>query len=198
MRAIEESLLVADRSLISRSPRIGEGDKLLAYFRQLFHESSEFMDMPKDHYDSCPPERQEKFIAAFENDKLSFSIFIYHNDHPVGHIIIDNMVANGNGAYLVMGLHKEWQDKGIGKYLLRRAIEQSEKNGLQELILRVKKHNPKAISLYEKAGFKIMDASREAYPLRESEVILIKSLEINPVNICSESLSKSPSRFGLS
>lgn len=57
---------------------------------------------------------------------------------------------------------------GIGENLLRYSLEEGRKNGLRAVRLFVDIDNHRAISLYEKVGFKIMSNEQEGGLVRES------------------------------
>ena len=148
-------LNIDNNSIILRSPELHEAEALLSYFKQLFHESSSFLNLPKDHYDNQNSDSQKKFIEQFNNSLQSFVIVAVLSDKIIGHIIIDNYAFNRSNhrAKLVMGMLECIQNKGLGSALLRYSIEHLEQANISSLELQVKSYNLKAIKLYEQFGF---------------------------------------------
>jgi RimJ/RimL family protein N-acetyltransferase len=138
-----------------KSPSAGEGEELLAYFKKLFEQSSQFLNYPSDHYSKQSAAFQESFIKNFSEDRHSFAIFAYIDNAVVGHIVIHNQGSERtqHRATLMMGVLEEWQNKGIGKLLLDLGIEESSKVSILCLELRVRDFNQPAIKLYNASGF---------------------------------------------
>jgi ribosomal protein S18 acetylase RimI-like enzyme len=75
-------------------------------------------------------------------------------------------VAEVNGLAVAPGR----QGEGIGGRLLEAAIERSRRQNLRRLVLRVLSSNPGARRLYERHGFEVEGARREAFLLRGAYV----------------------------
>src|SRR5689334_2096053 len=70
-------------------------------------------------------------------------------------------------AQIGMGVHDEWQGKGVGTALLQAAIELADRwLNLTRLELSVFTDNTAAIALYKKFGFKI-EGTQERYAFRD-------------------------------
>ena len=54
---------------------------------------------------------------------------------------------------LGMGLLPEWRGRGVGRRLLEATLVQARRSGFKRIELDVHADNPRAIALYEKAGF---------------------------------------------
>jgi RimJ/RimL family protein N-acetyltransferase len=54
---------------------------------------------------------------------------------------------------LGMGLLPEWRGRGVGRRLLDATLAQARRSGFKRIELDVHADNPRAIALYEKAGF---------------------------------------------
>jgi len=86
-------------------------------------------------------------------------LIIMYGNQPIGTIY---MFENEN--YIEIGqfyLLPEYQNEGIGSYLLSSVLENSDKTGLLAKLV-VLKVNP-AISLYRRHGFKIVDSNEYQY-----------------------------------
>jgi RimJ/RimL family protein N-acetyltransferase len=54
---------------------------------------------------------------------------------------------------LGMGLLPEWRSRGVGRRLLEATLAQARRSGFKRIELDVHADNPRAIALYERAGF---------------------------------------------
>ncbi len=70
-----------------------------------------------------------------------------------------------------IGVKGKFQGKGIGRILLSKLLERAKKIGAREVILEVSEKNRKAISLYERFGFRKI-SERENYYGRERALIM--------------------------
>lgn len=145
----------AHSEIVFKSPKPGDGIALLEYFQRLFHESSECFNYEADHFENQSADTRETFIKNINEDPRSFSIFAYKHKRVIGHIIINNFGFEraAHRAYLMIGILKDYQNKGIGSTLMQMAINEALQIGVVSLELRVRQFNPAAISLYEKFGF---------------------------------------------
>ena len=78
------------------------------------------------------------------------------NQEIIGAIIIEKKVtflkkSSGITSFFVK---KEWQGKGIGRKLMESALAVLKESGYKNVSLTVELDNEKAVSLYEKEGFK--------------------------------------------
>lgn len=142
-------------AVVLRSPAGGEGKALLTFFQSLFHESSEYLNYPADHYDNQITDQQENFIENFSAAKDSLALFAFHDQEAVGSVVLKNFgyPAGRHCATLSMGVLKSWHGQGLGYSMLKHVMNLSQNLGISHIELRVRSHNQIAINLYEKAGF---------------------------------------------
>ena len=57
-----------------------------------------------------------------------------------------------------------YQGKGLGKLLLQHLLDQCHQNNIQQVWLEVRESNAAAISLYDKAGFIVVEQRENYYP----------------------------------
>ncbi|TGB03568.1 GNAT family N-acetyltransferase [Halobacillus salinus] len=97
-------------------------------------------------------------IKGMENDEeyLEGGIFLlYHGEKPVG-IVRSSKDVHNNEDVLDIGplaLIPEYQGKGLGRQLLRKALEFGKSKGLPKAVLCVNADNEQAVHLYTKEGF---------------------------------------------
>jgi ribosomal protein S18 acetylase RimI-like enzyme len=70
-------------------------------------------------------------------------------------------VKDGGIELTYIGVATDQRGKGIGETLLREFIQASRSRGYHSIVLSVEKENSAAISLYEKAGFTVIDTFSE-------------------------------------
>ena len=72
----------------------------------------------------------------------------------------------------IVGIHPEYQGKGLGKVMLWALLTSARQRGLERATLEVRASNHAALSLYEKFGFREAGRRRRYYPDDEDAVIL--------------------------
>lgn len=98
----------------------------------------------------------EGFIHKAENH-LATKLLVFHGEEliGVGDVVTKEKVETHIGVFGLI-ISKDWRKKGIGSFLMRKVIEEAQKNitGLQIITLGVFGNNPVAKQLYEKMGFR--------------------------------------------
>jgi GNAT superfamily N-acetyltransferase len=89
----------------------------------------------------------------------TLSVIAYDDERPVGIILNGIRLINGkkvswNGG---TGVDPEYRGKAVGKKLIDAVLAIYEEEGVEVATLEAVKENAKAISLYEKVGYKIVD-----------------------------------------
>lgn len=103
----------------------------------------------------------EKFINRLVLDELSpfLSIVAFQDNKPVG--IVKNGIRKFNGKKIAWnggtGVAKASRSKGIGKLLMEETLSILQKEKVDLATLEAISYNHKAISLYEKMGYEIVD-----------------------------------------
>ena len=86
-------------------------------------------------------------------------LLLDNNKNIVGYAFVSRLLIFSDIGYLGIGLSDDYQGKGLGKTLMNRLLILSKKRGIRKIILDVYSNNKKAIGLYLKMGFKVIDAS---------------------------------------
>lgn len=117
----------------------------------------------KDHFVPITPQEfqpsiqeQEQWIQSLNEKDTSLLLVA-----EVGSTIVGNIDLTApsrsmlqHTAVLGMGVHPDWQGKGIGKHLLRNALNWADRQpGLDIIWLQVFGDNHSAVSIYQHAGF---------------------------------------------
>jgi [ribosomal protein S18]-alanine N-acetyltransferase len=76
-----------------------------------------------------------------------------------------------------VAVHPDYRGRGIGDTLVKRALEESIKKGMENIFLEVRESNTKALKLYEKNGFEQCGVRKNYYSNpKENGVIMIKRI----------------------
>jgi ribosomal-protein-alanine N-acetyltransferase len=83
---------------------------------------------------------------------------------------------------LDLAIWPEWQQQGLGRYLLEAVLAQAHESGCTQCLLEVRRSNLAARTLYQRVGFNEVGNRRGYYPPREigggREDALLYSLEL--------------------
>lgn len=84
----------------------------------------------------------------FDDDKLIGEFHVKYDNED------KDFAEKGKRAYLfAFRVHKDYQGKGLGSYLLKTVIDELNANGYYELTVGVEDDNLRARYMYEKYGF---------------------------------------------
>lgn len=112
--------------------------------------------------DSLKAENNLNLIARINND-------------AVGYISFSSVLDEAELLKIV--IKKNYRRKGIGKLLLKEAIQYLKARGLKTVFLEVRKSNCAAIVLYENMGFEKINERQNYYGIGEDANIYRLSLE---------------------
>ena len=87
-------------------------------------------------------------FALFDDSKLIGELHVKYDNED------KDFAEKGKRAYLfAFRVHKDYQGKGLGSYLLKTVIDELNANGYHELTVGVEDDNIRARYMYEKLGF---------------------------------------------
>jgi ribosomal protein S18 acetylase RimI-like enzyme len=113
-----------------------------------------------------PPDRERPFLDRFGAANV---LVAAAGEEVVGYLILSPWLALESAAHVAelrgLGVAPERQGEGIGGHLVEAAIERARARGIRRLVLRVLSTNPAARRLYERHGFEVEGAYREAFLL---------------------------------
>lgn len=98
----------------------------------------------------------EKYYKNVLNHAGSFFLIALIDERPVGYLIVEPNAASRlqHTANLTMGIVENQRKKGIGRQLLKAALEKANQQKVLEIIyLMVRADHVGAVKLYESAGF---------------------------------------------
>lgn len=108
------------------------------------------------------------------NNRLAFH-YVLENENFIGFIssIFDGEIAE----VLNLGIEPLFQGNGYGYKLISKYIDEIKLLGANSIVLEVRSSNVKAISLYEKVGFKTIRIRKKYYSNCEDALFMQKILE---------------------
>ncbi|HEB82345.1 MAG TPA: ribosomal-protein-alanine N-acetyltransferase [Gammaproteobacteria bacterium] len=89
------------------------------------------------------------------------------------------MLSPGEAHILNICIHPDYQQKGLGRYLLHHLIDKCRQTDVDMLLLEVRRSNTAAQRLYQSEGFHELGVRKAYYPAdegREDALILAKYL----------------------
>ena len=98
-------------------------------------------------------------IHEWQNDLDEEDYIILNNNEPIGWIAINGLLSTNQSVYLKMLVLKtNYQNKGIGTFVLKSIIKYLKERNYQSILLYTDKSNVKAQKCYKKCGFKVIDS----------------------------------------
>lgn len=144
------------KKIILKSPIPENAQTLLNHLKNVFHQSYQNMNYPKNNWDNFSVDEEIKVLNDFCSSPSKFMISAFDGDRIVGNIGCFEMVGEflKHNARIGMGVEKEFHNLGLGAALLNYAIEAATQNKIHRLELKVRTYNEPGIALYEKVGFR--------------------------------------------
>ncbi len=101
-------------------------------------------------------EKEIKFIEKFKKSKTDIMLVAVCDNEVIGNGIIErNRIERySHRAELSITVIKKYWSIGVGSQLMRMLIDFSKSSGIEIIYLEVRSDNKRAISLYNKFGFK--------------------------------------------
>lgn len=91
--------------------------------------------------------------------------------------IVTMDVDDTTGKIISFAVRREFRGMGIGKMLLKRAIERLAGRGKKKIILEVRVSNISAQNLYKKYGFKIVEVIPSYYSDGEDAYLMVRTIQ---------------------
>lgn len=89
-----------------------------------------------------------------------FNIVAEHDGRVIGHLAIVP-TKDGKKVDLTIFVHQDYQNRGIGQEMLKLIIDYCKKIGLEGIMLVTERTNAKAVHVYKKLGFNVVDPHYE-------------------------------------
>ena len=155
-------------------PKLAERDDVYEFRRMGFSDFDAVTDIEKQVYDF--PWGKDVFQDCF---KANYLCWVYLQ---VGQVIAYGILSLGAGECHIMNLcvSPKAQNKGIGKRMLEKLIEEARNKQAETILLEVRPSNEAAVALYNKMGFDEIGLRKDYYPAkngREDAIIFSKTLQ---------------------
>jgi len=112
---------------------------------------------PDDRCLGLPPVSRQAIEAWVDYIlESSFSLVAECDDKIVGHCAV---IPMGRNLELCIFVHSNYQNRGIGQQMIRTMIKLCRQTGFKGICLITERNNVRAIHVFKKAGFKIVDCS---------------------------------------
>ena len=135
----------------------------------------EFMDFMNILYKIFPDRANPNlFLNLYEVFPDGFIVAV--EDRKFIGFAVGTITYEEKGKIILIGVDKDYRNKGIGSKLLKRLLLIFSLKGINEVELEVRVSNSNAIKFYEKRGFKKKERMRGYYEDGEDAYIMVKSL----------------------
>lgn len=169
------------KECILKSPDICDAESLLEYLKQASEETDYMIRYPEEITMTIAEE--EKFIKLLKESKKDLMISVFIDGKLVGNAglsqIRDNIKVSHRASFGIAIKEEVW-GLGIGNALLTEILNCAKKTGFEQVELEVVSENHKAISLYEKFGFKKYGTRERGFKLKDgayySEYLMMRAL----------------------
>jgi [ribosomal protein S18]-alanine N-acetyltransferase len=109
-----------------------------------------FLVWPDAHF----PFDAQQWRERLTSQPANCSYFVVQDGDIIGHAALLATVEPNTLAVSYLFIRPDWRGRGLGRQLIRLLEDEARKRpGVQALRLRVRTYNPRAVHLYEAAGF---------------------------------------------
>ena len=156
------------RALTLRSPRAGDAATMLDYLRQTSAETH-FLVREADEF-TMTDEEEGAFLTHYLSGERCFMLAAFDGDEVVANCDIaplGSMKRVLHRASFGIAIKQKFCGQGLGRELLRIALDEARRLGYLQVELGVYADNPRARHLYEKLGFREMGVIPNAFHLSD-------------------------------
>ncbi len=138
--------------IIIRNAKVEDAQSIVQAEQEIAQVPGYFCSQPSE----LSEENVKKTISNIDENGDGVYLVAEHNKQIVGHAFLLQLDLESlhHVAELTVVVHKEWQEKGIGKKLMQKLIVWAQNsNTVEKIELNVRATNIRAISLYKQMGF---------------------------------------------
>jgi putative acetyltransferase len=153
---VKEVKLKDGRSILLREAMSDDIDRLTDFYKSL---SEEVLIYGLPPYDRT---RVERFLSGLGRDIIVLAL---DHEKVVGHlqIFVYTLQRLKGIGELIIYLHQDYLNKGLGTHMMTFALELVRRKGLHRVFLQVVKDNTRAVHLFKKMGFILEGILKDAY-----------------------------------
>lgn len=156
------------KECILKSPEVCDAENLIKYLKQISEETAYMLRYPEEVIMTISDE--EKFIKLVKESQKSIMISAFIDDELVGNASVsaigDGIKVSHRASFGIAVIEEAW-GLGIGKTLMIEILECAKKAGFEQVELEVVSVNHKAITLYERFGFKKYGTRENGFKLKD-------------------------------
>ncbi len=114
-------------------------------------------------FDELSSEEQENHLVSNKaefniNADSGYCLVVEDNGRIIGFLLAyETLPFPGTLHIRYIGLHPDYQNKGVGLLLYKKLIEKAKEKKIKKIRALINLDNPKSIKLHEKAGFSLAD-----------------------------------------
>ena len=118
------------------------------------------------------PMTESEFESLYIQDKLIEIMMIDSGEQSLGYVIVWQDIDKAQIYSMV--IFEPYRNQGFGYDAMMLLEMQLKEKGIHDWTLEVRQSNKKAISLYEKVGFKIVATRKNYYQNHEDALLMLK------------------------
>lgn len=135
----------------------------------------DIIEIEEDNFIDCWTLKQYDY--DLNANEFAFLFAVIHEDELIGYV--DFWITFDQATINKIAIKKEYQKRGIGLILLEDTLSRIQSAEVNTITLEVRVSNSKAISLYQKVGFKTCVVKKNYYDDGEDAYYMIKELNQN-------------------
>ena len=120
-------------------------------------------------------ENAEKTLEKELENKISVYLVAKEDDLVIGYIGVWNIC--GEGDIINIAVKEAFRQKGVGSFLMKKAVKYCRENDITALNLEVRESNSPARAFYKKCGFKEVGERKRYYEGKETAVLMRLEIE---------------------
>lgn len=182
MRICEKQILLKNgQTVLLRSPGPEDAAEVNRH-RYITSMETYYMGRNPEEVDA-DTEARRKWLAALAEDPQDFGISAFYGGRLVADLCLTklrDLEKFRHRAYIGISIQKEFWGAGLGSVMLSEALRTAKENGFEQVELGVFSDNPRAIHVYEKAGFRKCGVQPRAFKLKDGtyrdEIMMVRFL----------------------
>ena len=156
------------RTVILRNARPEDSEALIEYLKVTATETSFLVSEPEEI--TLTMEQEERFIRTKMESPDELMLIGTLDGKHVGNCAICSLGAKQRYRHrcsVAIALYQEYCGLGIGRQMLKAALDEAEKYGYEQVELEVVSTNERGIHLYEKYGFENFGTVKHAQRMKD-------------------------------
>lgn len=169
------------RKAVLRSAEVRDAEALLTYLKKTAAETRFLMREPEEI--TLTLEQEEAFLREKEPEERELMLIAEMDGVHVGNCSVSslgNCLRYKHRCSMAIALYQEYCGLGIGKQMMRTALDVAKKCGYEQAELEVVTTNEQAIRLYQSLGFEIYGEQKHSMKYKDGsyadEYLMMKKL----------------------